>query len=324
MQDSDNKSFALGDPKGFALYDDVASVVPDDLAANGNLNGLFSDIEGGPEELLDEGRDFVRKEEDSDDLADVDLTPGALDKGNDSVRVYLREMGMVPLLTREGEIELARHIERGETAVRKALSRSRLIVQILLEVKDRIEQGSLSAADVLQPPDLPLPGEEEEVAAPQREQLLEALCGLERMFRKAQLLEQKLGSMTRNIRPKPYRKVRYEHARLLVAMSRHIRGIAFSTRFLRSLTKELKRAVDALRPLEQEVARLQRKLEQPATADSTAAGQIRRELKSLSARIEELEDKCGAGAAELRRTLHILERGEAETESAKKRLIEAN
>src|SRR5947209_11896282 len=189
MQDSDNKSFALGDPKGFALYDDVASVVPDDLAANGNLNGLFSDIEGGPEELLDEGRDFVRKEEDSDDLADVDLTPGALDKGNDSVRVYLREMGMVPLLTREGEIELARHIERGQKAVLKALSRSRLVTQLLLDTKHNVELDALSIIDVLQPPEGHTLSDEEGWERSLREQFLTLVSEVDKSFRKAQQLQ---------------------------------------------------------------------------------------------------------------------------------------
>jgi RNA polymerase primary sigma factor len=121
MQDSDNK--------GFALYDDVAGVVTDDLPSGGDIHELFEDFENAPVELLSDAKEFTAKEE-VEDLSDLDLTPGALDKSNDSVRVYLREMGMVPLLTREGEIELAKRIERGETAVRKALSRSHLILHL--------------------------------------------------------------------------------------------------------------------------------------------------------------------------------------------------
>ena len=86
------------------------------------ISDLFGDLDGSPDELLEQSKDFPRKDEESDDLADFELTAGAIDKSNDSVRVYLREMGSVPLLTREGEIELSKRIERGERAVRKALS----------------------------------------------------------------------------------------------------------------------------------------------------------------------------------------------------------
>ncbi|MBV9612561.1 MAG: RNA polymerase sigma factor RpoD, partial [Acidobacteriaceae bacterium] len=121
--------------KGFAIYDDVNGVVPEDLAAENDLHDLFADLDGAPVELLEEPKEFGKKDDEVEDLSELDLTPGVLDKSNDSVRVYLREMGMVPLLTREGEIELAKRIERGQSAVRKALSRSRLVIQMLLDTR---------------------------------------------------------------------------------------------------------------------------------------------------------------------------------------------
>src|SRR5438309_8754721 len=133
--------------KGFALYD-VNGAVREDLANEGDLNEIFADLESAPVELLEEPKEFEKRDEE-DDLADLDLSAGSLDKSNDSVRVYLREMGMVPLLTREGEIELAKRIERGENAVRKALSRSRLVIQFLLDTKHAVERGDVPVLDVL-------------------------------------------------------------------------------------------------------------------------------------------------------------------------------
>ncbi len=288
MQDSDNKSFAL--------FDDVASVVGDDLASTSGITDLFNDLDGSPDEFLDEPKEFSRKEDEPDDFSDLDLSAGTLDKSNDSVRVYLREMGMVPLLTREGEIELAKRIEHGEAAVRKALSRSRLILHILLELRQRVEEGSYTPLEVLQTPDA-VNEEGEDVVSPQREQLLELLNTLDRHYRRSQQLDQKLASMTRNIRPKPYRKLRYEYMRLLVTLSRHVRTMPFSSRFQRSLTKELKNAVDQLRPLEHEIARLQRKLENPALEKSVAAAGVRKELKTLASQVESLEARWGSSAA---------------------------
>ncbi len=121
----------------------------EDLANGGDLNDYLLESTALPVELLDEAKELEKREEEPEELGDVDLAAGSLDKSNDSVRVYLREMGMVPLLTREGEIELAKQIERGEAAVRKALSRSRLIMHLLFETRHNVECGVVSILDVV-------------------------------------------------------------------------------------------------------------------------------------------------------------------------------
>ena len=248
-----------------------------------------------------------------------------LDKSNDSVRVYLREMGMVPLLTREGEIELAKRIEHGQTAVRKALSRSRLVIGALLDIRPDLEQGTISVLEIVQPPDHPGTPEEDHLhVEPLREQFLYALHEMERLYRKCHLTSQKLLAIPRGAKPKQYRKLRMEYARSLVQISKLIRGINFTSQFQRKLSAMLRSTVETMRPLERDLARLQRKLEDSTVAESAASAAIRRDLKQLSGRIQQLEVECGATAAELRRTLQIVERGEQETEQAKKRLIEAN
>jgi RNA polymerase primary sigma factor len=253
--------------KGFALYDEVAEVVRDDLGNGNDLHDLFAGIDSTAVELLDEPMEFEKKDEEAEELTEVDLSAGSLDKSNDSVRVYLREMGMVPLLTREGEIELAKQIERGEAAVRKALSRSRLIVHLLFEARHNIERGALSILDVLQAPDPQISREDEHAVRLLRQQFLEAMQDIEKLYRKAQHTEQKLISTSRNLKTKQFRKLRFEHARLMVCVSRQIRAIPFSVSFQRSLSKGLRRVVDQLRPAEQQIARLQRRLEQPAIVD---------------------------------------------------------
>jgi RNA polymerase primary sigma factor len=316
MQDSDNK--------GFALYDDVAGVVTDDLPSGGDIHELFEDFENAPVELLSDNKEFTAKEE-VEDLSDLDLTPGAIDKSNDSVRVYLREMGMVPLLTREGEIELAKRIERGETAVRKALSRSHLIIQLLLETKLCLEQGSMSVLDVVQQPEAHIGQDEEETSDPLKEQLLGSLKAIEQMYCKAHAMQHKLMIMSRTFKPKQYRKLRYEYARVMVLISRSVRLLPFSTRYQRSLSAALKRVTEKMRVLEEQIARLHRNLEdQAGSADSSWTAATRKELKALTGQLQELERSSGATANELRRTLQIVARGEFETDEAKKRLIEAN
>jgi RNA polymerase primary sigma factor len=294
------------------------------LSGGADLNDLFGDMDGPAVELLDEPKEFDKKDEEAEDLSDLDLTPGALDKSNDSVRVYLREMGMVPLLTREGEIDLAKRIERGQTAIRKALSRSRVILNLLFDARDEVDRGVLAIFDVLQSPEPQLGRDDEEVEQTLKEQFFRGMEELDKLYRKLQLAQKKLISTPRNMRPKQHRKLRFEYARLMITISREIRAIPFATRFQNQLSYGLRKFVEQVKPLEQEIARLQRKLEQTAIAESSAAVSIRKELKNLSCQLQLLEEKSGTTATELRRTVQILERGEVETDSAKKRLIEAN
>jgi RNA polymerase primary sigma factor len=312
-----------GNDKSFSLYDSVSRVSRDELSQSSDLGDIFGDLDNPSGELLGDAKDFDQKTEDSEDLSELDLS-SSLDKSNDSVRVYLREMGMVPLLTREGEIELAKRIEKGQNAVRKALSRSTLVVRTLLDLKPRIEREEIAIVDILQTPEFNEAAEEPLPIEPLRQQFVLTLHEIDRLFRRAQHLRQKVSGLTRSVRPKQFRKLNIEHARLVIQISWLIREMVFTASFQRKLSGALRKAVDELRPLEREIARLQRKLEEPTVNESSAASAIRRDSKALSTHISEIEAEWGATAIELRRTLQIVERGEHESEQAKKRLIEAN
>jgi RNA polymerase primary sigma factor len=314
MQDSNDK--------GFALYD-VNGVVREDLAPDQDLNEIFADLDGSAVEL-EEPKEFGKKDDELEDFAELDLSAGALDKSNDSVRVYLREMGMVPLLTREGEIELAKRIERGESKVRKALSRSRLVIQLLIETKHKVEREQLSILEVMQAPDAQLGLEEEDAGDGLREQFVAAVGEIEKLHKKSQQTQLKLDKGPRSLKRKQSRKLRSEYVRQLVLVSRAVRCIAFSARFRRSLIDELRKLVAQVKSLEQEIALLQRKIEQAPVANSSARVALTKSKNALSAQLKSLEDNNGASSTELKETLRIVEGGEQDTEAAKKRLIEAN
>ena len=324
-----------GKEKGFVLYDEVNELLPDDMSTGPDLEDLLADLDTAGVEILEEPKiDFDKKLDEAEDLSDLDLAQDIGDKTNDPVRTYLREMGTVPLLTREGEIELARRVERGLRAAQKSLTRSPLVIREILLLGADIESGSAPIREVLVLPDLLV---SDEMMEEQSVDLLKRIGEIEKHYKKAQQFRQKMLAISRAMKPKQYRNLRWSMARTLVQISRNIRSVQFSPIIRRRLAGRLRRAVEEFKPIEREIARTQRKLEEqsssgngrPNTAGDGAHGapatrDLRKELRQLSQHLQQLEEECGATATDLRRTLQIVDKGEMEAEVAKKQLIEAN
>src|SRR5436305_13071757 len=145
-----------GKEKGYVLYDEVNELLTDEFATGGReIDDLMSDLDTAGVEILEEPKvEFDKKLEEGEEPTELDLVQEFADKTNDPVRMYLREMGTVPLLTREGEIELAKRIERGQFAVRKALSRSALVIREILSLAEIIAKDPSAVRDILVMPDL--------------------------------------------------------------------------------------------------------------------------------------------------------------------------
>jgi RNA polymerase primary sigma factor len=312
-----------GKEKGYVLYDEVNELLTEEYPGTRQLDDLLSELDTAGVEILEEPKlDFEKKLEEGEELGDLELPQDFSDKTNDPVRMYLREMGTVPLLTREGEIELAKRMERGQWAVRKALSRSALVIRDILAIGETIQADPAAVRDILIMPDLVVT---DETIAEQSAELARTIAEMEKHYKKAQQFRQKLQAISRSMKPKMHRSLRWNLARTMVCISRLIRGIHFSSSTRRVLANRLRTSVEELRPVEREIARLQRKIESPSSngahGGSTA---LRKEMRQHSQRIQQVEEDSGATSAELRRTLQIVERGEQEAESAKKDLVEAN
>src|SRR4051794_18215536 len=124
----------MGKEKGYVFYDEVSEVLPGDLPGGSELEDVLAGLDVAGIDILEEPKDFDKKLEEADEPIDIELPAGVGEKINDPVRLYLREMGTVPLLTREGEVEIARRIERGQHTVLKSLSRSPLVIQEIVEM----------------------------------------------------------------------------------------------------------------------------------------------------------------------------------------------
>src|SRR5712692_153285 len=251
----------VGKEKGFVLYDDVNELLAEDFPSGREFEDLLSDLDSAGVEILEEPKlDFEKKADDVDEFGDIDLTQDFSDKTNDPVRMYLREMGTVPLLTREGEIELAKRNERGQWAVRKALSRSPLVIREIIQLGEDLRRGTTSVKDVLVLPEFVITDAD---FTAQNEDLLAKIEDIERYYKKTQQYRQKLQAISRGMKPKQHRSLRYGLARNMVQISRVIRNIQFSASIRRTLADRLRRSVDELKPLEREIAKIQRQLEDP-------------------------------------------------------------
>ncbi|MBM3738628.1 MAG: RNA polymerase sigma factor RpoD [Acidobacteria bacterium] len=301
-------------------FEEVGELVRDTESGGRDVAELFADLQREGFDLADDPKvDFDGRgdasQDSGDDFGDLDLGEFS-DKTTDPVRMYLREMGTVPLLTREGEAGLAKQIERGERAVSKALSRSPLVVRAVLEIGGEVQSGQKSVWDLLQ---LPEPTDEEDTTDAETGRFLDTVGEIDRHFRKGIVLMHKLNATPRTLKPKQYRSLRWDLGRETIRVSRLIRGIEFTQVVRYELSSAVREAVEQLRPIEREIAKMQRQIEDPLTGKDA-----KRSHRQVVQTLQDLETGFGASAVDLRRTLQIVDRGDFEAESAKKQLIEAN
>src|SRR5688572_17340489 len=138
----------MGKEKGYLLYEEVNDMLPSEISSSDELDDIFSMFGSMGIEVVDSEQKFREKAE-SEDGAELDLTPGTLDKTNDPVRMYLREMGTVPLLTREGEVEIAKRIERGKKIVLKVTTRTPMAAQEIARLAEKLAGGEISVRDMV-------------------------------------------------------------------------------------------------------------------------------------------------------------------------------
>ena len=312
----------MGQEKGYVLYDDVSDVLPSDLGNTAVLEDLLEGLDSAGIEVLEEPKPGLEKKaEECEDLLEVDLPADLGEKTNDPVRMYLREMGTVPLLTREGETEIARRIERGQNKVLKAFSRSAIVIQRILALARELERDPSVVKELVEFSETSVP---DEVAADRQRQLLETIREIEKVFRKTQQLRQKLQAIPRTLKPTLHRRARWELGRTLVRLSRLLRSIRFTQQYLNEFSNCIHLAVEELKPVERDIARVQRTLELPASERQEGLRDLRKEQRNFNQRLLQLEELYGASATELRRTVQVLKLGELEAGAARKELIEAN
>src|SRR5881296_679460 len=261
--DEVQKLIDIGKEKGYLLYDEVSDLLPPEISASAeDLDDLFSAFGTAGIEVIDTedqsfaGLDKIPGEkkfegEPAEDL-ELDLTPGALEKTNDPVRMYLREMGTVPLLTRDGEVEIAKRIERGQLTVLKSLSRSAVIVREIISLGEQLRRDPSIIKDILQFSDEELTDEKIEEKHQETLNLIEQIS---KTYKKINQLRVKLEETPRSKKPQ-YRRAWWNLGRVRVQLSRLVRSLELSNSEKRRLVVLIKETVEQMRALEHELNKL--------------------------------------------------------------------
>ena len=317
----------LGKEKGYLLYDEVNELLPADITRSDALDELFAAFGHAGIEVVESEQQYRehtrldRRSEGSDDI-ELDLTPSAIDKTNDPVRMYLREMATVPLLSREGEVEIAKRIERGKLSIIKAVSRTPTTAKAVVRMGKQLTSGDRPIRELVIFRD-------DEVTEERIDRLAGDVIAQIETIRKTRLdvvrREKKVGTIPKREKTR-YRRNYRNLLRAQVTLSRLIRGIDFTESVKQRLVDDVKEIADGVRRIRREIEHLDRQVKAKTRRRITDEEKRRltrrqRELRALLRnRTEELEQPVAA----LERTLHTILRGEVLAEIAKQELVEAN
>ena len=311
----------VGKEKGYLTYGDVNEMLPEEMATSPeDLDDLITTIGTQGIDLLDGpkfhgDKDFEPAE--GDDV-ELDLTPGTLEKTNDPVRMYLREMGTVPLLTREGEVEIAKRIERGQMRVLKAISRSPIVIREIMALGEDLKRGVRNIKEVVIFDDEELT---EEIVLSRVKATVARIDALAKHQKKIAQLEEKQAASAK-AKASAVRHSRWLIAREKVLVSRIVRELKYTPMERKRLLDKVNKTVDTMRTLERQIRSLDQKHE--ASRSDELKKEYRRQQKNCKADLEKIEADAGVLIVELKRTQREMIQGDMDADQAKRELIEAN
>jgi RNA polymerase primary sigma factor len=322
--DEITKLVDAGNENGHRTYDEVRDLIPQDIQSSEDLDDLLSTIgtrgievlEGQPQLPSSTLEEYFDKDAKIDGL---DLAPGALEKSNDPVRTYLREMGTVPLLTREGEVDIAKRIERGQRSALKALSRSPLVIRQILILGEDLKRGIRSITEVVV-------FDEEELSEETLQSCVADITGrideLQKHYRRANQLTGWLPTIVAKQKARDYHHCRFSLCREIVRVSRVVRNLGLTNSERQRLIDRVDRTVDIMRSLDCQVSNLGKKIEN--TRSQNLKKDYRKAQRQYRGDLQRLESDAGVSFQELQRTQREIMQAEMDAEQAKHELIEAN
>jgi RNA polymerase primary sigma factor len=321
------KLLDAGKEKGYLTYNEVNDLIPHDVHSPEDLDDLLATIGSRGIDVL-EAQPKLRspafekklgKEAEGGSEVELDPTGGALEKTNDPVRIYLREMSAVPLLTREEEVDISKRIERGQLRTLKALSRSPIVIRQILTVGKDLRRGVRSIRDIV------VFDEEEvteEILQNRVEDVTRRIDALQKHYKRGGRLAERLQTIPSQKKVRQYSRCRSGLSREIVRISLIIRNLGLTNFERKRLIDRVSETLGTMRSLDRQIGNLDKKVE------STRSEELKKACTKTQRRhhadLEGLESAAGVGFQELQRTQREIIRGEMDAEQAKHDLIEAN
>jgi RNA polymerase primary sigma factor len=332
-QDHVRNLTSLGKERGYLLTDEVNDFLAAEDHTPEEIDNVFSSFENDGIEIYEDAS-AAKAARAVPELAEsngnrvpyhpalgeepaLDQSASPPDKTSDPVRTYLREMALVPLLTREREVSIAKRMERGHRLVLKTISRSPLVLKELISIGEELRTDARPIKSIIH-------FCEEELTAEKMEEKKRHTLRVIDKIEKLRAGELKLAGRLENI-PKTNKR---EHLRTLgrlartkVEMSLLVRSIDLQEREKKRLIDLMRHTVERLQALERESVRLERRV---LSSRGDTAVEARKELRLCRAQRNAIKESNEVGWISLKHTLTLILRGEAEAQQAKKELTEAN
>src|SRR5437899_2631106 len=336
---------ALGKEKGFLLYDEIYEILPEEVTSlPEELDEIyirFTDlgidvIEDAEKQLAPstgkgtmtidgtiEEKEMDQREEVQADI--IAASSGIVDKTNDPVRMYLREMGTVKLLDRQGEVDIAKRIEKGERKVYKALSQNRIILEEILKIHESAKKDTRVIKEMI---DLAMPEDEDEIdAATLSATALTKINDIMTVFEKVARLDKRIKDQKAKLGEKKLSQRAI--ATIHKTVDRLAQDLATELRQIDFTPQTRNRMINKLKDIDSELSQSAAMIRKDEAAlkrekDKTRRDFYRRRLQKYQEKLRELESFYGTSHTELRVTIKDIKAGEEEADQAKQELIVAN
>jgi RNA polymerase primary sigma factor len=324
----------LGGDKKYLTFDDLNRELPDNVVSPDDIEDVLQKLEGSnipvgdsDERLLEQAAAVATDDEDgADQDVELDLSAGSLEKTNDPVRLYLREMGVVALLTREGEVSIAKRIERGQLKTQKAISRSPIAVRELLKVGEELQSDAANIRDIVVfSEQAELTGDEDK-GEEYKAWTIEGIENIRKVFKRGLKDWDKLREEQKVMRGKKSKKVmrlRRKVARMRLEIAQEICRLNVTERARQRLINSIRAVQKEVRDAEREIDSFTEKLNRKRIkADDQK--EFKRRVTAARKHLQQIESVHNVGPVEIKRAMQAIVVGEQQTGQAKRELVEAN
>ena len=337
-EDLMDRLLALGKRKKFLSLDELHREIPENMMSPDDLEDVLDRLEGAnisvaenDAQLLERAQTLALDDDEEEavdeDELDLDLSAGALDKSNDPVRLYLREMGIVPLLTREGEVVIAKRIERGQVKTQKAISRSPIAVERLIKIGEDLAKGKASIRETVAFSEQAEISLEEDKAEEYLRWTLEGIGNIRQNYEGAlktwdALRKEQLANKGAKKKSKKLLRLTRQTARLRLEIAQEIKNLNLTEHSMQVLIASIRKVVEDIRKAERIIKNADEQLEKKPELPKKK--ELNAKIKEAKAELAEIEEIYHLPPVEIKRSYQTISVGEYETNKAKRELVEAN